>query len=295
MINDNDSDEILRMIEGITGIPKDMDAIISTKRKYRKKSTQEVESVESVEDCITETVDPVVAVGRQEPKIAIPITSFTEWMKRYKTELPEGTDIKSVTAGVKGVNSDEYLFLSAPHPKGGFLPDGNKRRELLIFKSADKIPVLDLPVSEISVYNSGFRMVHTFNEYRLKCYGGKSNNLIVAMADQNLIPYYIVKIKNNNAVLFKENITNIEQRLTEPASREIVKMLYKVITNTENWSQMRTNGDMCEFFLNLQKDIRDNLHHIKIDNIMIGLITGNFPTSETTSTHVGRQILKENF
>lgn len=290
MIDDRD-DDILRMIEGITGIPKDIDAIIPTKRKYRKKSDQETELV--VEDCITETTDQVI-VERQVSRIAIPITSFTEWMKRYKTELPEGTDIKSVTAGVKGVNSDEYLFLSIPHPKGGFLPDGNRRRELLIFKNADKIPVLDLPVSEISVYNSGFRMVHVFNEYRLKCYGGKSNYLIVSMANQNLIPYYIVKVKNNNAVLFKENTVNIEQQLTEPANREIVKTLYKVIANTENWSTMRSNGDMCEYFLNLQKDIRDNLHHIKIDNIMIGLMTGEFPTNETASTHVGRQILRDN-
>jgi hypothetical protein len=114
------------------------------------------------------------------------------------------------------------------------------------------------------------------------------------MANQNLIPYYIVKVKNNNAVLFKENTVNIEQQLTEPANREIVKTLYKVIANTENWSTMRSNGDMCEYFLNLQKDIRDNLHHIKIDNIMIGLMTGEFPTNETASTHVGRQILRDN-
>jgi len=289
MIDDKD-DDILKMIEGITGIPKDIDAIVPTKRKYRKKSTQEIEPV--VEDCITETTDQVSTT--RQPKIAIPITSLSEWMKRYKTELPEGADIKSVTAGVKGVNSDEYLFLSIPHPKGGFLSDGNKRRELLIFKNADKIPVLDLPVSEISVYNSGFRMVHIFNDYCLKCYGGKSNYLIISMAHQNLIPYYIVKVKNNNAVLFKENTINIEQRLTESANREMVKMLYKVIANTENWSTMRTNGDMCEYFLNLQKDIRDNLHHIKIDNIMIGLVTGEFPTNENTSTHVGRQILRDN-
>jgi len=287
---DNDDDEILRMIDGITGLAPNVDEMISpTKRKYRKKSIQETEPI--VEDCITELIEPTVVV-RQEPKIAIPIISLTEWMKRHKTELPEGSDIKTVTAGIKGVDSDEYLFFSVPHPKGGFATDGNIRRELLIFRNANKIPTLDLPVSEISIYGSGFRMIHPFNNYRLKSYGGKAN-LVISMADENLIPYYIIKIKNNNAVLFKENEININEKLNELASREIVKMLYKVIENYENWPNMSTNGDMCNYFLNLQKEIRDNLHHIKLDNIMIGLITGEFPTTETSATHVSKQILKD--
>lgn len=286
---DNDDDEVLRMIDGITGLNPDIDAMITTKRKYHKKSIPLIEP--DVDDCITEIIE-TTPIEKQEPKIAIPIISLTEWMKRYKSELPEGSDIKAVMAGVKGVDSDEYLFFSVPHPKGGFSTDGSKRRELLIFRNANKVPALDLPVSEISIYGSGFRMVHPFNNYRLKSYGGKAS-LVVSMSNLNLIPYYITKIKNNNAVLFKENEINIDERLNELANKETVKMLYKVIANCENWSMMRTNKDMCDYFLNLQKDIRDNLHHVKLDNIMIGLVTGEFPTKET-STHVSKQISEDN-
>ncbi len=287
---DNASDEILRTIDDITGLNPNVDEVITpTKRKYRKKYIQETEPI--IEDYITELIEQPITTIKQEPKIAIPITSLAEWMKRYKSELPENTDIKTVTAGVKGVDSDEYLFFSIPHPKGGYSISGNKKRELLVFKNANKIPVLDLPISEISIYSSSFKMVHPFNNnYCLKSYGGKAA-LVVTMTE-NLIPYYIIKIKNNNAVLFKENNINICERLNELANREIIKMLYKVVENCEGWPQMKTNGDMCSYFLNLQKDIRDNLHHIKLDNIMIGLITGKFPTTET-STHVGRQILNE--
>jgi len=285
--------ELAEMLkEQVTGLPENLDDQITTKRKrpsgkialHGQKPTSSKE-----EDTIT---NEEISTEEEEVVTAIPTTSLISWFRRYKKTVPP--DIKTIKFGVAGVEPDSYLFITVPNPKGGIIKNGEPKREVIMFRNANKIPVIDLPITDISIYPSGFRMVHPFNGSYFKCYGGKPNNLVISISNNMRIPYHIVKIKNSsNALILKENTINMDVRLNDEANREVIKTLYPVIANVDGWKNMRKNIDVCKFFLSLQRDIKDNAHHIKLDNIMIGMITGTFPDSKEKATHVDYQIMIE--
>jgi len=292
-LKDFSEQELAEMLKKqVTGLPENLDDRIIEKRKRPPGKIAlhgQKPNPSSGEDTIT---NEEISTQEEETVTAIPTTSLISWFRKYKKTVPP--DIKTIKFGVEGVESNSYLFITIPHPKGGITKNGEPKREIIMFKNANKIPVIDLPITEISIYPSGFRMVHPFNGSYFKCYGGKPNNLIISISNNMMIPYHIVKIKNSsNALIFKENTINMDVRLNDESNREVIKTLYPVIANINGWKNMIKNIDVCKFFLNLQRDIKDNAHHIKLDNIMIGMITGTFPDSKEKSTHVDYQMVIE--
>jgi len=282
-------EELADMIKKqLTSLPDDLENELVVRRKRPIGEivlTNQRLPASNEEDSITNEEIPI---KNEEPVTAVPITSLVNWFGKYRETVP--VHIKTVNFRVAGVNLDSYLFITIPHPNNGFIENGEPRREIIMFKDANRIPAIDLPISDISVYHSGFKMIHPFKNGYFKSYGGKSNNLIVSIASSNLIPYHILRIKNSNAIIFKENSKNYENVLNDEAQREIIKTLYPVITKSDNWLSMKKNIDICNHFLDLQKDIKDNAHHIKLDNIMIGILTGKFPTMKERTTRVGYQL-----
>jgi len=275
-------DDILKKYTGLPGLnilnKPNTNKIIKRKQP---ETIQQEDSITNEEMTVTEKIDKITSV---------PIISLVDWIKRYgKKSIP--SEIKILEFDIAGISSNEYLLIKVPHPKGGEISPGIERKELLVFKNANKIPVLDLDISEISMYNSGIRMIHPFNDGFIKCYTGKPNYLIVSMTNNQLIPYCITKIKHNNILMYKENKINISEVIEEIADREKIKTLYNIILKEKNWKNMRTNGDIFKYFLNLQKNIRDSAHHIKIDNIMISMLTGKYPANENLATHVSYQLI----
>lgn len=284
------------MVKEVIGLPDNLDKkiMVTRKRPPGQVILKESEKPETeVEDLITNEENPVPIKNEKSVVIAIPTISLMNWFKKYRKILPD--DIKPVKVGIAGIESDSYLFTTVPHPKGGQIKNGEPRREIVMFRNANKIPVLDLPISDISVYPSGFRFIHPFKNYFFKCYGGKPNCLTVAIsANETLVPYYIVKIKNSsNAIIFKDCSIDYGRVLKAEATKASIQTLYPVITSVPDWNKMKFNIDFCNYFLSLQKDIRDNQHHIKLDNIMIGIITGHLPEKVKDTTHVDYQLIIE--
>jgi len=224
--------------------------------------------------------------SNEKQEQSIPITSLINWTRKYNPSIPD--NIKIVKFDISGISKDEYLLLKISLYKNGIMLDSEK--ELVMFKNAHNIPVLDLDISEIMIYNSGIKMVHPFMDGFIKCYIGK-NYIVTSMADNRLIPYYIAKVKgsSNYDIIFKENSIDIDQILEEDVDREIIKTLYPIISKCKNWNEMIKNKDVCNYFISLQEMIRDNYHHIKLDNIMIGILTGKFPADHNFATHVIKQ------
>lgn len=223
-----------------------------------------------------------VSLDDEEVRRLIPITSLINWTRKYNSSIPD--NIKIVKFDISGISKDEYLLLKIPLYKNGIMLDDKK--ELIMFKNAHSIPVLDLNISEIMIYNSGIKMVHPFMNGFIKCYIGK-NYIVTSMVADNRIPYYITKVRgSNHDIIFKENNIDIDQVLEEDADREIIKTLYPIISKYKNWNDMIKNRDVCNYFISLQEVIRDNYHHIKLDNIMIGILTGKFPANHNFATHV---------
>lgn len=274
-------EELDNMLQKYTDLPK-----IGTSNKQKKIINKKQHLViQQKEDSIT---NKEITISEKPDKIiSIPIVSLINWVKRYGKSIP--SEIKTIDFDIIGISNDEYLLVKVPHPKGGEM-SGIERKELLMFKNANKIPVLDLDICDISMYNSGIRMIHPFNDGFIKCYAGKSNYLVVSMATMELIPYYMTKVKNNNLLIYKENKINIKKVIEENVDKEKIKTLYGVILKEKNWKNMITNEDVFKYFLNLQKGIKDNSHHIKIDNIMIGMLTGKYPEDHNLATHVSYQL-----
>jgi len=274
--------ELEDILKKYTGLP-DLDISDKPKRTIKKQPVvvqQEKDSITNEEIPIMEKPDKIVS---------LPIISLTNWIKRYGKSIP--SEMKTVEFNIVGISSDEYLLIKVPHTKGGEISSGVERKELIMFKNADKIPIPDLDASEISVFNSGIRTIHPFNNCFIKCYTGKPNYLVVSMTNDHLIPYHITKIKNSNLLIYKENKTNLSEVINTIADKEKIKTLYGVILKEKNWKYMKTNGDVFNYFLKIQKNIKDNTHHIKIDNIMIGMLTGKYPSDHNLATHVSYQTI----
>ena len=271
------------MLKKYTGLPDPRASISNNKTK---KIIRRQPVVTKQEDYITNV--EIKVTEKQNKIISIPIISLISWIKKRGKLIPP--KIKILDFNITGISNDEYLLVKVPHPKGGEISTGIEKKELLMFKNANKIPVLDLDVSDMVMYNSGIKMIHPFNGGFIKCYTGKSNYLVASMANDQLIPYHITKIKNNNLLIYKENEIDIEEVIKELADKEKIKTLYNIILKEKSWKYMRTNGDIINYFLSIQKNIKDNTHHIKIDNIMIGMLTGVYPANQNLATHVSYQL-----
>lgn len=284
-------DEMLK--EQACNLPDDLDSEVMTKRKISYSNIKLIDRDEKYKDSNEDSItNGEIPIKKEKKRKAVPTTSLIRWFGKYQKSLPK--NIETVNFRVVGVESDGYLFITVPNIKGGFTKNGEPKRDIIMFRNADRIPVIDLPVSKISIYQSGFRMIHPFKGGFFKCYGGKPNNLVVSMTNDTLIPYYMDQIKNSsNALIFKENSVNYKKKLDEAIDRSSIQVLYKVVTETKEWSSMNKNIDLCKYFLKIQENIRDNPHHIKIDNIMIGMMTGpgKFPTSKHSATHVKCQFV----
>lgn len=264
-------EELENILKKYTGLPDEIPFKKSNRKIIKRK--EDVITEEKILDNEYETVS---------------LISLSEWMKKYNKSIPDY--IKIINFDITGIPSDEYLLVKVPHPKGGQMDDGNERKELLMYKNINRIPVLDLDAVEINMYNSGIRLVHQFKNGFIKEYTGKGNYTVAVLTDNNLIPYHISKVKNN-ILIFRKNNFNIEKILKENIVKEEIKLLYKMILKNPNWPNMKTNEDVCNYFLELQKNLRDHAHHIKLDNIMIGMITGSYPENENIATHVNYQVV----
>lgn len=255
------------------------------------------------DNIITESKDSitnndVLTIKNKKNLVTVPIISLTCWIKKYGNYLPE--EIKIIKLEISGVLNKEYLLFKVPHPSGGEvlngelkkdsdMEEGTPRKELIMFKNTDNIHVLDLNICNISVYKSGVRMIHKYRNGFIKTYSGKPNYLVATLTNNELFPYHIVKIKNEKVLIFKENNLDIDEFYKETADIEAIRILYPVINKYNNLSKIRKNSDVFSYFLNIQKNLRDYFHQIKIDNILIGMLTGRFPANKNLATHVGYQ------
>jgi hypothetical protein len=271
-------EELENMLKEYTGLPEP-----DTSNKPKKIINKKLDVVQKVDDSDLITNKEIATEEDPNKIISIPIISLVNWIRRHGKSIPQ--EIKTVDFNIIGISNDEYLLVKVPKKRN------SEKKELLMFKDANKIPVLDLDISEISMYNSGIRMIHPFNDGFIKCYTGRPNYLIASLSNKELLPYYITKVKVNNSLIFKENESNIDNVLKEIASKEELKLVYPVIIKDKNWSSMRTNGEFFKYFLDLQKNIKDNAHHVKIDNIMISMIKGKHLTDKDLATHVSYQLI----
>jgi hypothetical protein len=209
---------------------------------------------------------------KEEKADTIPVTNLIDWFTMYHKSLP---DVNHVQAKIRGVDPKETLIFTLPHPKGGKGSDGQDKRKLHSFDNADKRSVLNIkPVVLNSYNNETFRIIYHLREnIFLKAYGVKTGLYVTFCAEiEGLpIPYKVVRIRKREKIVKFElhEIEKIYKKLSEPADYEGLLIQYPQINK---YKDMTTIKSAIELLLNIQKDVVDITHHLKIDFIITDMI-----------------------
>jgi len=177
-------------------------------------------------------------------------------------------NINHVKVAIRGIDPSKTLIMSVSTKD----QEGeNQKRKLFTFEEADITPVLDLPGLAMDVFNNGFKIIYSYNDIFLKCYGVKTGLFIVFCKniDNQIISYAMTKLKRKDISLnvIYRNTEDILAKLVLPEDTESLQILYKQIV--KHIDKIKTKQDTVNWFLERQKTVMDINHHLQIDNILI--------------------------
>lgn len=198
----------------------------------------------------------------------VEIVPFSEWFERHNSRFE---NINQVKIAIRGVDSENTIIITVPDPKNEKDESGNLKRKLRIFEDSNQIPVINLVPSSMDIYNNGFRIVYDFNErVSIKCYGVKTGLISVLCnnIDDQMVPYEIIKVKKKDKDMEIKiiDVSDVKQKLLQPADKENIQILYKQVIKFI--SGINTNQDAVNWFLTRQSEVMDVNHHLQIDEVL---------------------------
>ena len=213
-------------------------------------------------------------------KTILPLTDFSHWMSGDgRKDIP---NIRSVKANIAGVDIGKYVLLTVSI-SAGQKPE-EETRDLHVYRSANEMPVIDLPALNMNIFPSGwFRIVYQYNDTFIKCYGGKINSMVAVFMNKESIPYEIVKISNKNMkdpFILIENNYDIDSVLKAPANIQALSIIYPSFAKSKQIGLVRTNEDVVSYFRSVEDKVFDPLHLMKIDEILVGMIQNKHEKSK---------------
>lgn len=202
---------------------------------------------------------------------SIGITGLSIWLEE---NIDKFSNINIPRVAIRGVDPVKNMIIAVSDGSGEVDDEGHEKRDLVIFKNAASIPVLDLPGMDIQIYNNGFRITYDCgNDVFIKAYGVKLGLIVVFCNKINdkLIPYAItrVKKKDNEIECQTSELNTIIEKLSSPLDIEALHLRYKQSSKSENLS---TNEDAINWLLERQAEVTDINHHLQIDNVIIGTL-----------------------
>jgi len=254
------NENLSQMVQDI--IPPDQGTIFS--EADLDLPTEEVETVE---------VEATPAEEATSQTSVVPITTLIEWFEKYGDNLE---NINQVKVAIRGVDADKTLIMAVKNNDGGTDANGNDKRTLRVFDSADTITVLDLPPMSMDVYNNGFKIVYQVSDNMfVKTYGVRTG-LICTFCNViggKLIPYAVTRTKRKDTeleLILSNEISAITAKLAEAADLEALQLLYK--QSAKAIDNLSTNQSVVDWILERQAAITDINHHLQIDNVVIDIL-----------------------
>jgi len=204
----------------------------------------------------------------------INITNLHSWF--YANAANFEDDAKPINADISGIDPEENLWLTIPHPEGGIAKDGQPKRKTRTFDNANMIPILDLPGMIINIFNNEtFRTIHetSVENIFIKYYGANARQVVFCKnVNDILVPYAIQKLKKKeegiNMILPQ---VDIEEKLNIPAQVEDIIIRYKQIEKVQ--AELTTNMDVLQFFATKIPTVVDVTHLIQIDQVIINMMS----------------------
>lgn len=221
----------------------------------------------------TENVNQNEEIPSEGNNEVIQTTSLNVWFEQNHAKFE---NINQVRVSSTGIDSNKIIVVKVPDPRGGEDETGNSIQKLQVFEDVDMIPVLDLPGSDMKVFNNGYQIIYNYNdEITIKCYGVKTGMIIVFcnnINDQD-IPYHIIKLKRKDTELkvFRNSLSEVVTKLSENAELENAQLLYKQIS--KHTKDMVTKSDAVNWLINRQSGIMDVNHLFQIDKTIIKILS----------------------
>jgi len=203
----------------------------------------------------------------------IGVAAFPDWFDENHVRF---ADIGHVRASIADVDPRQDLIFKIPDPKGETFEDGRLKKRLRLFEDANKIPVLNLPGSDMTVYkNNSFRIVYDLGDGKfIKSYGVKTGliNVFCVLINNVLIPYAKEKMKrkNDGINIIEPNLTRINSKLAEQVDTEALQLHYKQIT--KSIAEISTAQSAVNWFQTKVGDVQDVNHLLQIDDVIIMLV-----------------------
>ncbi len=214
--------------------------------------------------------EPVVEETQVE---SIGITSLNNWF-----ESNSGTfdNISQVKVAIRGVDPTNTLIMAVLD--GQSEVEGNPSRDLQIFKDANIRPVLNIPASEMQIYNNGLKIIYPYTDIIVKCYGVRTirSGLICVFCniiDDLPIPYQVVKVKTKDDIVEvpRRPIEEVTARMPLAADLEALQLLYK--QSSKSTEELSTVESVVKWLLKKQSEVRDINHLLQIDNVLIDILS----------------------
>lgn len=244
---------------------KDM---IEKNDKTESKIPSETDISDNKDTVVEEEVKPI-----ETSRFAISTIMFPEWFNANHMNFE---NIGHVKASIKNVDKRQDLILKIPDPNGVTLEDGSVRQRLRVMEDADKIPVLDLPGIDMSIYkNNTFQIVYDLGDGKfLKSYGIKTGliNIFCISMMNGLIPYAKMRMKRKEEGIdiIEPNLKSIETKLAKPVDLESIQIQYKQIT--KHIDKVSDAPSVVKWFRERSASIYDVNHLLLIDDVLMSLV-----------------------
>ncbi len=225
--------------------------------------TQEAEAVEA-----EATEDPAPAEPQVESILVAPLNTW------FAVNSESFANVNQVEAIIRGVDASKTLIMAALDGQGEV--DGHPSRDLQLFKYADVQPVLNIPATDMQIYNNGFKLISPYGEEILiKSYGVRTGLICVFcnnIAGQAL-PYEVVKVKRKDEAIavVRNDAAAVQAKLGQAADLESLQLLYK--QSSKAVAEMTTNQSAVNWLLERQSEVTDINHHLQIDNVIINILS----------------------
>lgn len=234
---------------------------------------QETEEPASFDEADLQTEEDVGTIA-EEASNDLPITTLGPWFSNYRDSIP---NVHQLQAQIRGVDSNENLIVSVDDPNGEESEAGITKRFLRLFDNAAVQPVLDLPPSDMRVYNNNtFRVIYTLSDdVVVKMYGVKTG--LIAMfsfaIDGGIMPYakIVAKKRAITVAIPAGNLARYTQKLNEPVDLEALQLLYR--QSSKATTIFTTVRDAINWLLARQDNITDINHHLEIDKVIMTLLS----------------------
>ena len=215
-----------------------------------------------------EVVAEETEVSTSTPGIAI--MPLATWFDR---ESDKFDNINEVKVAIRGVDADKTLIMAVKTGEEVAEGEDEDPRNLRVFENADVYPVLDLPASNMEIYNNGFQIQYEYGDgILIKCYGVRTS--LIATFCQDIsgapVPYAVVRIKKKDEELEVPTAPaadGIAEKINAPLDAEALQLRYKQIS--KDVGDMNTVLDALHWLLTKQSLITDINHHLQIDNVII--------------------------